>query len=118
MPPWSLEVFSDAAGGTTRETGHGVGAVAHGWWVVLPWGKTINASPLTEQGTCLDRMLSTLELLGPLLALSAAGHLCKGLPVKFLWTMLAQILSGRKATVPTVSFLQPLWQLWPLLQLG
>ena len=50
---------------------------------MLPWGKAIKASPLTEQGTRLDRMLSTLELLGPLLAPSAADHHCKGLPVKF-----------------------------------
>ena len=83
MPPWSLEVYTDAAGGTSREPGHGVGAVAFGWWVVLPWGRAINTGRLTGQGTRLDRMLSTLELLGPLLGLSAAGHLCRGLPVKF-----------------------------------
>ena len=83
MPPWALEVHSDAAGGTTREPGHGVGMVALGFWSYLPWGRAINSGRRTSNGRRLDRVMSALELVGPLFALSAAASICRGLPVKF-----------------------------------
>ena len=83
LPPWAIEVYTDAAGGSSQSAGHGVGAVAIGWWVVLPWGRAINSGRITEEGKHLDRMLSALELVGPLMALCAAAGRCRGLPVKF-----------------------------------
>ena len=83
LPPWAIEVYTDAAGGSSVNAGHGVGAVALGWWVVLPWGRAINSGRPTGDGRNLDRVLSALELVGPLLALCAAASRCRGLPVKF-----------------------------------
>ena len=74
LPPWALEVDTDASGGTTNEPWHGVGAVMKGWWSYLPWGDKINRGELTPQGKKLDRVMSCLELLGPLLVLSAGAR--------------------------------------------
>lgn len=73
LPPWTVEVYTDAAGGTTRSPGHGVGAVTSDWWVYMPWGRRINSGRKTEDGKALDRVMSALELVGPLLGLCAAG---------------------------------------------
>ena len=73
LPPWTVDVFTDAAGGTTRSPGHGVGAVTLDWWVYLPWGRKINAGWKTVDGKGLDRVMSARELVGPLLALCAAA---------------------------------------------
>ena len=82
MPPWTVEVHSDAAGGTWRKKGHGVGAVGPGWWAYMGWSRAINAGRMTGNGRRLDRLMSALELLGPLLALCAAPLACKGAAVR------------------------------------
>ena len=86
LPPWALEVFSDAAGGTLTKRGRGVGAVLPGWWAYVPWGKAINAGRNTNDGTDrgLDRVMSAWELLGPLLALAAGMEHFRGRAVK-IW---------------------------------
>ena len=60
LPPWAVEVFTDAAGGTLSHKGRGVGAVLPGWWAYIPWGKAINAGRPTDDGTGrqLDRVMS------------------------------------------------------------
>ena len=82
MPPWTMEVFSDAAGGTWRSRGHGVGAVGPGWWTYMAWSRAINCGRVTGNGRHLDRLMSALELLGPLLAICAAAKVCRGRPVR------------------------------------
>ena len=82
MPPWTVEVYSDAAGGTWRQKGHGVGAVGPGWWAYLAWSRAINHGRVTGNGRHLDRLMSALELLGPLLAICAAPVFCRGKPVR------------------------------------
>ena len=82
MPPWTIEVYSDAAGGTWRQRGHGVGAVGPGWWTYLAWSRAINHGRLTGNGRHLDRLMSALELLGPLLTVCAAPTFCRGKPVR------------------------------------
>ena len=85
LPPWAIEVHSDAAGGTTGKRGHGVGAVTEGWWSFLPWSPAINRGDLVQDGSGrhLDRVMSALELLGPLLTLTAGMDRFRGQPVKF-----------------------------------
>ena len=83
LPPWTVEVFTDAAGGTTRSAGRGVGAVSETWWVYLPWGRQINTGQATADGKALDRSMSALELLGPLLGLCAAAKQARGGAFRF-----------------------------------
>ena len=85
LPPWAIEVFTDAAGGTRQKPGHGAGAVCDGWWAFVPWSKAINAGKMVADGTerRLDRILSALELVGPLLALAAGMGKFRGRPVRF-----------------------------------
>ena len=86
MPPWTVEVYTDAAGGTVRTKGYGVGAVTKGWWAYLPWGVAINTGQTVQDGTGrqLDRLLSAWELLGPLLVLSSGMEVFRGYPVR-IW---------------------------------
>lgn len=81
-PAWTVEVFSDAAGGSWRTKGLGLGAVSRGWWVHLPWSNAINAGGATADGRRLDRLMSAWELLGPLLAVVSAPDMCRGRPVR------------------------------------
>ena len=83
LPAWTVDIFTDAAGGSWRTVGQGVGAVGPGFWVILPWGRAINAGRPTDDGRRLDRILSALELVGPLLALCSAAALLKGRPLRF-----------------------------------
>ena len=83
LPAWAVDVYTDAAGGSPDASDRGVGAVCPNWWVQLPWGAAINTGRSTEEGRQLDRVMSALELVGPLLALSSAAHLLKNRPVRF-----------------------------------
>ena len=82
LAPWAIECWSDAAGGTTLNPWHGVGAVTSLWWAYMPWGHKINSGQDAGRGRRLDRVMSALELLGPLLAISAGYQWCRFVPVK------------------------------------
>ena len=82
LPPWSLEIFTDSAGGSPGGC-RGAGAVAPGFWLFVPWSPAINQGRPTGDGRSLDRVMSALELVGPLAALCAAADFCRGLPVIF-----------------------------------
>ena len=83
LPPWTIDIYTDAAGGSWRSVGQGVGAVAKRFWVVLPWGRAINAGHPTTDGRKLDRIMSALELFGPLLALCAGHSIFRGKSLRF-----------------------------------
>ena len=83
LPPWALDVYTDAAGGSWQTKLLGVGAVCGTWWVYLPWSKAINKGRQTETGHRLDRVMSALELIGPLLALCAGSYYCRNNSVRF-----------------------------------
>ena len=82
LPPWAVQVFTDAAGGSPSGC-RGAGAVAPGFWLFLPWSAAINQGRPAPGGRCLDRVMSALELVGPLAALCAAADRLRGLPVVF-----------------------------------
>ena len=69
----AIVAHTDAAGGTMRSFGRGVGmTVFPNIWTFVMWGKKINSGTLTSDGKSLDSLMSAWELLGPLLVLCAA----------------------------------------------
>ena len=42
LPPWAIDVYTDAAGGSMETVGLGLGAVTDGWWAYVPWSRAIN----------------------------------------------------------------------------
>jgi hypothetical protein len=84
LPPWTRECYSDAAGGTMEGVGRGVGAVSEDWWVYAPWPRKINCGVKAADGKKLSRKLSALELVGPLLCVTAGSGFCRGRTVR-IW---------------------------------
>ena len=83
LPCWAFDVYTDAAGGSLDGSARGVGAVAVFGWVQLPWGKAINSGAPSGDGRRLDRLMSALELFGPLLALASAARHFQGQAARF-----------------------------------
>ena len=84
LPSWAVDIYTDAAGGTTSSPGHGAGVVCNTWWAYLPWSRAINRGDPSPSGRSLARGMSALELVGPLLAISSGYHLCKNTALR-LW---------------------------------
>ena len=84
LPPWAINVFTDAAGGSPSLNGLGVGAVTPTWWAYVPWSRAINFGRATSANRSLSRAMSALELVGPLLVLSSGFTYCKNKPIK-IW---------------------------------
>ena len=84
FPPWTFEFWTDAGGGSASTLGQGCGGIAHGFWFILPWGRVINSGVRGEDGKRIGRKMSALELVGPLVCLSAGLDLCRGRPVR-IW---------------------------------
>lgn len=84
LPPWAIDVYSDAAGGSVNHLGLGVGAVTPGWWAYIPWSRAINSGRTTSSGRSLSRAMSALELVGPLLVLAGGHSWCKNRPIR-IW---------------------------------
>ena len=83
VPPWAVQVYTDAAGGSPSTPGLGCGAVTQDWWLFVPWSRAINTGRATVDGRTLDRCMSALELIGPLTALCANPSAFRGLAVQF-----------------------------------
>jgi hypothetical protein len=81
-PAWSVDFFTDAAGGTLRVRGHGLGGVGPGWWAYTPWSRYVNSGQRDERGRKFSQKLSLLELLGPLLVVAAGASLCRDQDVR------------------------------------
>ena len=84
LPAWAIDIYTDAAGGSWQSKHQGVGAVASNFWVSMTWSRAINTGKPTGDGRRLDRIMSALELLGPLLALCSAVSFCRGAAVR-IW---------------------------------
>ena len=82
MPAWTVEIFTDAAGGSTESAGRGSGGVSGDWWYYVPWPRKINTGVKAADGKKLSRKLSALELVGPLIAVAAGADRCSGQPVR------------------------------------
>jgi hypothetical protein len=84
FPAWTLEYFTDAAGGSSSSVGHGTGGIRDEFWFMVPWGKKINSGAKHTDGRRLCRKLSALELVGPLICIAADFSACRGRPVR-IW---------------------------------
>ena len=82
LPAWATDVYTDAAGGSPSNPGLGAGVVADNFWAFVPWSHAINTGKLVG-GRRLDRAMSALELVGPLLALVAGHNLWRGKSIRF-----------------------------------
>ena len=83
LPPWAIDVFTDSAGGSLGGM-RGAGAVCANWWAFVPWSQKINNGSRASSGRVLGRMMSALELIGPLLVLSSGFAWCRNNPVR-IW---------------------------------
>jgi len=81
FPPWTWEFYTDAAGGCATG-GRGAGGVATGFWFFLPWSRAVNCGARAADGKLLARKLSVLELVGPLVCVSAAFERIRGYPAR------------------------------------
>jgi hypothetical protein len=82
FPAWTFEFFTDAAGGSLNTTGLGTGGHGGPFWYYVPWGRRINCGMRAEDGKRFSRKLSALELIGPLICVSAGRRHCKLKPVR------------------------------------
>jgi hypothetical protein len=82
FPAWTVEFYTDAAGGSLSSLGHGSGGHSGPWWFYVPWGHRINCGMRGHDGKRFSRKLSALELVGPLICVAAASHLCRLRPVR------------------------------------
>ena len=83
LPPWAVDVYTDSAGGAW-EGMKGAGACTPTWWAFVPWSIKINRGCIGPSNRQLGRMMSALELVGPLLVISAGYSWCRNTPVK-IW---------------------------------
>jgi hypothetical protein len=84
FPAWTLEYFTDASGGSALSLGHGTGGIGGRFWFMVPWGHRINSGAKHTDGRRLCRKMSALELVGPLICVSADQDNCRGKPVR-MW---------------------------------
>ena len=70
--PLAVVSHTDAAGGSLRSFGKGVGrTIFQDIWTFVMWGKKINGKGITSDGKGYENLMSAWELLGPLLTVSA-----------------------------------------------
>ena len=83
LPPCAIDVYTNAAGGAPAGL-QGAWAVSASWWAFVPWSDKINKSGRSSTGRALGRMMSALELVGPLLVLCSGFAWCRNNPIK-IW---------------------------------
>ena len=84
FPAWTLDYYTDASGGSALSPGHGTGGIGGKFWFLVPWGQKINSGAKHTDGRRLCRKMSALELVGPLICVSADQENCRGKPVR-IW---------------------------------
>ena len=71
--PMAILSHTDAAGGSLRSFGKGVGMIiSPDIWTFVMWGKKINGEGITADGKGYENLMSAWELLGPLLTVCSA----------------------------------------------
>lgn len=103
MPAWTIEAYTDAAGGSLRTPGLGLGGVCGQWWFYLPWSRAINVG-VDDKGKKLAEKLSFLELLGPLVIVSAGAVFCRGQPVRIWVDNIGSVIIWRKGYSPKCAY--------------
>jgi len=80
-PAWSVDAYTDAAGGSADNPASGTGGCMGGWWFWIPWPKRIQHGILRHEGKKVSRKLTALELIGPLVVVAANFDRCRYRPV-------------------------------------
>ena len=86
--PWVMEFYTDAAGGSMTKKGRGLGAWGPSWWAYMAWPRSVNLVRKRKIGeedhgqVNLGNKLSVLEMLGPLLVVSAGYKICGGKDIR------------------------------------
>jgi hypothetical protein len=80
-PPWAVTFYTDAAGGSSLSVEQGTGGIGPEFYFMVPWGRKINSSMRSADGKQLSKKLSALELVGPLICVSAGYDICRSRPV-------------------------------------
>jgi hypothetical protein len=96
FPAWTLEYYTDASGGSSQSLGHGTGGIGGKFWFLVPWGKKINSGIKDTDGKRLSRKLSALELVGPLICVSADQATCANRPVRIWFDNSGSVAVWRK----------------------
>jgi hypothetical protein len=76
-PAWSVNAYTDAAGGSATNKASGTGGCMGDWWFWIPWAKRIQHGILKHEGKKVGRKLTALELIGPLVVLAANFDNCR-----------------------------------------
>ena len=88
FPAWTFEFFTDASGGAAPDPvtkiWHGTGGIGGPFWYFVPWSPRINNGVRAADGKRISRKLSALELVGPLICVSAGRKFCRQRPVR-IW---------------------------------
>ena len=84
MPAWALNIFTDAAGGSSEAVGRGSGGVLNEQWFYVQWSDGINKGRWKVDGKKVGRKRTALELIGPLVSLVVFAESCRGWPVN-IW---------------------------------
>ena len=103
-PLTALNFYTDAAGGSLTSPGHGLGGVGPNWWAYLAWPRPINGDKRTVEGKRIGGKLSFLELLGPLLVVSAGHDVCAGKDVCIWVDNIGSVQIFQKGYSTTCSF--------------
>ena len=82
FPCWAITAHCDAAGGSLESIGRGSGGVCGEHWFYFPWSKPINAGEAKVDGKKVARKLSALELVGPLILITALSKHWTRQPVR------------------------------------
>jgi hypothetical protein len=82
FPAWTFEFYTDASGGSDTSKGHGTGGIGGPFWFFVPWGDRINSGMRAADGKRIGRKLSALELIGPLICVSAGRRFCRRAPIR------------------------------------
>ena len=104
MPPWTINFYTDAAGGTLDHPGAGLGAVGPFWWSYMAWPRPINHGKRDIDGKLMGQKLCLLELLGPLMVLSAGYEVCGGKDVRVWVDNKGAVQIFQKGYSPTCSY--------------
>ena len=84
VAPWTIEFYTDAAGGSLSKKGQGVGAVGPSWWAYMAWPRSVNIRKRRLDGVWLGGKMALLELLGPLVVIAAGYRICGGKDIR-IW---------------------------------
>ena len=104
--PWAVDFYTDAAGGTMdpSKRGHGMGALGPSWWAYVAWPRSVNCRKRKRGGVWLGNKLSLLELLGPLLVISAGYRVCGGKDVRIWVDNIGSVVIFEKGYTPWCAY--------------